>query len=97
METEHDRDQALERELQGLKREYDRLREEQVRTEQNLSNIEEQLARLRERAVERWGTAEPEKLEALLAEKRAENEKLVEEYRNHINGIQAALKAVEDQ
>ncbi|EPR37080.1 hypothetical protein dsx2_1023 [Desulfovibrio sp. X2] len=95
MTPENARDQQIERELAALKSEYERLREDRVRTEQNLKNLEAQLADLEERARAEYGTADPAELEALLAERRAENERLVAEYKSHVDSVRAALAAVE--
>ena len=89
------RDEALERELGQLKSEYEKLRDDKVRTEQNLANIEQQLAELRRTAEEEYGTSDPEALARLLAERRAENERLVEEYRKHIEGIRQGIDEIE--
>lgn len=88
-------DAALERELAGLKAEYERLRDEKVRAEQDLANLKNQLAELEQRAKAEYGMADPEGLEKLLAEQRAENERLVAEYREHIQGVKEGLDAVE--
>ncbi len=88
-------DAALERELAGLKAEYERLREEKVRAEQDLANLTGQLADLERKALEEYGVSDPEALERLLAEKRAENERLVAGYRAHIDGVKNELGAVE--
>lgn len=90
-------DAALERELAALRADYDALKDEKVRTEQNLANVRQQLEELQARAVAEYGTADVERLAALLADKRAENTRLVEEYRAHIRGIQEGLKALDGQ
>ncbi len=90
-----DADARLERELAGLKAEYERLRDDKVRTEQDLSHLRHQLDELEARAQEEYGTADPRALRELLARKRAENERLVAEYREHIAGIRQELEAVE--
>jgi phage shock protein A len=92
---QNDRDAALERELGQLKQQYEKLREAKVRTEQNLANLEEQLAELETQARGEYGSADPAELERLLAEKRAENERLVSEYRAHIQSVQSGLQSVE--
>lgn len=90
-----DNDAALERELKGLKGEYERLREDKIRTEQQLDYLTQELAKLEERARAEYGTADPEELARLLADKRAENAKLVEDYRAHVQAIQAELAQLE--
>ncbi len=93
--TPHDQDAALERELAGLKADYEQLREEKVRAEQTLSHLEAQLKELEEKALAEYGTADPAALEAMLAAMRAENQRLVEEYRQHIQGIRSSLEGLE--
>lgn len=88
-------DQLLEQELARLRTEYDKLREERVRTEQNLANLSQQLREMEERAHAEYGTSDPAELERLLAERRAENARLVAEYRGHVEAIRADLAAVE--
>ncbi|WP_432738442.1 hypothetical protein [Maridesulfovibrio sp. FT414] len=86
---------GLEQELNQLKRQYERLREDKVRTEQNLDNIARQLADLEAQAVQQYGTANPEELGRLLETKRAENARLVAEYRAHISSIMEGLQKLE--
>lgn len=93
--TPHDQDAALERELAGLKADFEKLREEKVRAEQTLSHLESQLKELEEKALAEYGTADPAALERMLADMRAENQRLVEEYRQHILGIRSSLEGLE--
>lgn len=86
---------ALERELAELKNEYQTLRDRKVRVEQDLANLVQQLEELEAGAEQAYGTSDPAELEKLLAEKQAENERLVSEYRSHINEIQKGLEQVE--
>lgn len=88
-------DQRLEQELTQLRAEYEKLKMERVRTEQNLANLSQQLREMEERAQAEYGTSDPAELERLLAERRAENARLVEDYRKHIETIRADLSAVE--
>jgi predicted nucleic acid-binding Zn-ribbon protein len=93
--TDNGRDAALERELAGLKADFERLREEKVRAEQNLTNLKGQIAELETKAKEEYGTASLAELEKLLADRRAENERLLSEYKQHIAQIRSDLDAVE--
>ncbi|MBF0481818.1 MAG: hypothetical protein HQK81_13180 [Desulfovibrionaceae bacterium] len=93
--TDDGRDAALERELAGLKADFERLREEKVRAEQNLDNLKGQIAELEAKARKEYGTASLDELEQLLAGRRAENERLLAEYKQHIDEIRAGLDAVE--
>ena len=88
-------DAQLERELAGLKAQYERLRDDKVRAEQDLSHLEHQLRDLEASATQAYGTADPEALARLLAEKRAENARLVAAYREHIEAVRRDLEQVE--
>ena len=95
MAPAEDADAKLERELAGLKGEYDRLRDAKVRTEQDLTHLQNQLAELEAKAMAEYGTADPAELLRLLEEKRAENARLVAEYREHVAAVRRELEAVE--
>ncbi len=88
-------DAAAQRELAELKAAYERLRDDKVRAEQNLANLARQLEELEARARAEYGTADPAELAALLEGMRAENARLVAEYREHISGVRRDLAAVE--
>lgn len=90
------RDTALEQELQGLRQHYETLRERKVRVEQDIVNLTAQLDDLKARAEAEYQTSDPEELQKLLEEKRKENERLVAEYRQHINELQQGLQSVEE-
>lgn len=90
-----DRDAALQHKLQKLKEAYEGLREAKVRAEANLASLEEQLGRLESQAREQFGTADPLELERLLADKRAENERLAADYEAHLAELRQRLEAVE--
>ncbi|MFU2209871.1 hypothetical protein K9F62_09495 [Desulfovibrio sp. JY] len=92
----NDADAHLERELAGLKAQYERLRDDKVRAEQDLTHLQGQLAELSARAKAEYGTSDPAELEALLAQKREENGKLVAAYREHIAAVRRDLEAVEN-
>jgi phage shock protein A len=94
-QTNPDADGRLERELAGLRAEYERLRDDKVRAEQDLSHLQHQLCELEETATAAYGTADPEALSRLLAEKRAENARLVADYREHIAAVRQDLEQVE--
>ena len=95
--AQHSPDDALRQELDGLRGEWERLRDDKIRTEQDLANLNRHMAELEELALREYGTADPQALAGLLEAKRAENERLVTEYRAHIRGVQEALSAVESQ
>ncbi len=93
--TAADKDAALERELSTLRTDFERLKEDKVRAEEQLASIQGQLAQLEEEALRDYGVSDPEALQKLLDERRAENERRVAAYREHIAGIQRDLRAVE--
>jgi cell division protein FtsB len=88
-------DKAVEQELQSLRARFEQLRDHKVRVEQDIRNLTGQLEALKERAKQEYGTDEPEELQALLQKKQQENERLVQEYRQHINDLQQGLAEVE--
>ena len=88
-------DAALERELGQLKAQYEKLREEQVRAEQTLAHLEAELSSLEEKARQEYGTADPAELRARLEDMRAENERMVAAYREHIASVRSGLDALE--
>ena len=92
-----DPDARLERELAGLKAEYERLRDDKVRTEQNLANLKIQLEELEAKALADYGSADPVALAELLEAKRAENVRLVEDYKEHINSLRQSLDGLAGQ
>ncbi|MFP5223579.1 MAG: hypothetical protein ACLGSA_14910 [Acidobacteriota bacterium] len=89
-------DAALERELGRLKAEYENLRDEKVRAEQTLAHLEAELSALEEKARADYGTADPGELRAKLEAMRAENERLVAGYREHVAQVRAGLAALEN-
>lgn len=90
-------DRGLEAELEQLRRSYESLREQRVRLEQDQAHLARQLAELEERARAEFGSADPAELERLLNERRAENARLVSEYRKHLQTIEQSLAAIEQQ
>ena len=90
-------DSQLEQELKALRRQYEQLRDQKVRTEQDMTNLTGQLEALKSQAKAEYGTDDPKELQALLEKKREENEKVVAEYREHVQRIQADLADVEIQ
>lgn len=89
------RDSQLEQELNGLRRQYEQLRDHKVRTEQQVSDLTSRLEALKGQAEAEFGTSDPKELQALLEKRRKENERIVTEYREHIEKIQNDLKRVE--
>lgn len=93
--AEANRDSQLEQELNGLRRQYEQLRDQKARTEQQVSDLTGQLEALKTQAESEYGTSDPAELQALLQQKRQENERIVAEYRDHINKIHNDLSMVE--
>ena len=89
------KDSKLEQELNTLRHQYEQLRDQKVRTEQDMANLTSQLEALKAQAKAEYGTDDPKELQALLEKKREENEKVVAEYREHVQRIQADLADVE--
>ena len=92
-----DEDRGLEAELDRLRRDYEALREQQVRLEQDQAHLARQLAELEDQARAEFGSADPAELERMLNERRAENARLVSEYRKHLQDIEQSLAAIERQ
>ena len=90
-------DQQLQQELEQLKKEYGTLRDRKLRAEEALKSKSEQLSELEQKAEQEYGTSDPERLTALLEEKRAENSKLVADYRAHLEGVKASLAQVQKE
>jgi len=93
--TGTNQDAQLEQELNGLRRQYEQLRDQKVRTEQQVTDLSGRLEALKVQALADYGTSDPAELQALLQQKRHENERVVAEYREHIQQIQADLATVE--
>lgn len=89
------KDEQLERELAELRAEHDKLREEKVRTEQNLENVRRQIAELEQQAEREYGVSDLDRLQEMLDARRAENEKLVADYRNHVRAVREELEKIE--
>jgi len=91
------RDQAVQKKLEVLKKDYRDLDTRKIQTETNIRNLEEELQRLREQAQKNYGTSDLEELKRLLEERRQENERLVAEYEEHIQGIKDRLAEIDRQ
>ncbi len=95
-QTGTSRDSQVEQELNQLKNQYEQLRDRKVRTEQDVANLTEQLEGLKKQAEAEYGTSDIKELQALLQNKRQQNEEVVTKYREHIQKIQADLANVEN-
>lgn len=94
-ETFFQRDMLVQQKLEQLRIEYGKLHEQKIATDRDRKNLEEQLRILREKAEREYGTSDIEQLKALLEQRRLENDRMVEEYEKHIEGIKQGLAAVE--
>lgn len=86
---------GLEQELNLLKDQYKWLHDKKIRTEQELASNASQLEKFEEEAMAQYGTSDPQELAKLLEEKKAENVRLVTEYRKHIMSIKEGLDNLE--
>ncbi|MBC17629.1 MAG: hypothetical protein CL942_11335 [Desulfovibrio sp.] len=93
----NNQDVQLEQELANLRNQYEQLRDQKVRTEQQVADLSSRLDALKEQAQAEYGTSDPAELQALLQQKRQENEQVVAEYSQHVRKIQADLAAVENR
>jgi hypothetical protein len=88
-------DQAVQKKLEALKGDYKELETKKIQTEANIKTLEAELKKLREQAQKSYGTSDLEELKKLLQKRRQENETLVAEYEQHIQGIQERLGEIE--
>lgn len=84
-------DEEIIKELEALKAEYARLDKKRIETATQLKSREDQLKELKEKALKEYGTNNVNELKKLLEEWRAENERKVAEYRQHIEQIKKGL------
>lgn len=89
------RDMQVQQTLEKLRDEYSKLHEQKIATDRDRKNLEEQLRELRSKAEREYGTSDVDQLRALLEARRQENERMVEEYRQHIEGIKDQLEQIE--
>lgn len=91
------RDLAVQNKLESLKKDYKELDTRKITTQANIKNLEAELEKLREQALQNYGTSDLAELEKLLETRRQENERLVAEYEQHIQGIKDRLAEIESQ
>jgi chromosome segregation ATPase len=89
------KNQALA-EMEELRIRYDGLSHKKTECETNLKNADKKLKDLQSQAREHFGTDDIAQLEQKLADMKAENERLVAEYRTSLDGIEADLKQVDE-
>lgn len=90
------RDKAVQEKLETLKGDYKELETKKIQTETNIKTLEAELERLRKQAQENYGTSDLEELKKLLEKRRKENETMVAEYDQHIQGIKERLAEIEN-
>jgi chromosome segregation ATPase len=93
--TISNRDMRVQQTLEKLRDEYSKLHEQKIATDRDRKNLEEQLKELRSKAEREYGTSDVEQLRTLLEQRRQENERMVEEYRRHVEGIKEQLEQIE--
>lgn len=89
-------DKAVQEKLEGLKGDYKKLETKRIQTETNIKTLEAELEKLQEQAQKSYGTSDLEELKKLLEKRRQENETLVAEYEQHIQGIKERLAEIEN-
>lgn len=93
--TISNRDLQVQQTLEKLRDEYSKLHEQKIATDRDRKNLEEQLRELRSKAEREYGTSDVDQLRTLLEQRRQENERMVEEYRQHVDGIKDQLEQIE--
>ncbi len=81
--------------LESLRQRYEKLNERKIQAKANLDSTTKQLEELEKTAIEKFGTAKIEELEAKLAEMTAENEKRLTDYNSLLDTIETDLAKVE--
>lgn len=83
-------------EMEELRKRYDGLSHKKTECETNLKTANKKLQDLQDQARELYGTDNIVELEQKLADMKAENERLVAEYRASLDGIEDNLKLVDE-
>jgi hypothetical protein len=60
-----------------------------------LENVRRQIAELEQQAEREYGVSDLDRLQEMLDARRAENEKLVADYRNHVRAVREELEKIE--
>lgn len=84
-------DEEIIKELETLRAEYAKLDKKRIETATQLKSREDQLRELKEKAIREYGTNDLNELKKLLEEWRAENERKVSQYKQHIEQIKKSL------
>lgn len=91
------RDAQVQQDMERLRQEYTKLHEQKIATDRDRENLEAQLRELRAKAEKEYGTSDIDELRALLEQRRKENERMVQEYRSHVEGIKEQLREIEKE
>ena len=82
--------------LEETRAAYERLRTERIRAEGEVERLSSELDAARAEARAAFGTDDERAIAALVAEARARNAALVEDFAGLVGGIEARLKALGD-
>lgn len=84
-------------EIQLLRERYSDLDRKRTAAQTSLENAQNRLNELKSQALKEFGTDDLGELKCMLEHIRAENERKREDYRKHLDEIEAALAEVEQQ
>lgn len=88
---------SISAQLERLKAKHQALRDQVVRAQANTETAQKDLSRLESEAIAAYGTADPAKLEELLNQWTAENQRAVERYEQSLSDVEANLKSMQQQ
>ncbi len=88
-------DETTQESIEALHQRFQSLQKKHIETKVRLDDAQNRLDSLKERAREEYNTDEVAELQAMLAERRAENERLRVAYQNHLDTIDAKLAQIE--
>ena len=83
-----------EQSIDALKDRFQRLHKKRIETKVRLDNAQQHLDTLKAQAREAYATDDVGELQAMLAERRAENERLRASYQSHLDAITAKLDTI---
>lgn len=81
--------------IEELRKRYEKLNEKRITAQANRERAEKDLADLRKKARDEYQTDDLGELQKKLKEMIANNERMRADYQQHLDGIEAKLKAVE--
>jgi chromosome segregation ATPase len=91
------RGEEHEDDLAELQKRYGDLSTKKTVAETELKNATQQLEKLQKEARERYETDDLEQLKAKLQQLKEENERKLNEYRQHLDGIEKGLTQIEQE